>query len=84
MKQKGPLFNNKNTDIINNWLSEHNTPQFDETMELHLHQLILIDKLFYMKFFYDHTGSNYGHIFLFTSYHHKDMNPITTNWAQLK
>ena len=63
MNQKAPLLNNKNTDIIK-WLSYHNIPQSDETMELYLYQLILIHELFYTNFFKDQTGSNYGHIIL--------------------
>jgi hypothetical protein len=63
MNQKAPHLNGKNTDFIN-WFSEHNITPSDETMELHLYQLILIHRLFYMHFSMDQTCSNYGHIIL--------------------
>lgn len=61
LNQKATHLNSKKTDIIN-WLSEHNKPQSDETMELNLYQFILIYKLFYTNFSMDQMCSNYGHI----------------------
>jgi hypothetical protein len=73
MNQKAPHLNSKKTDIIN-WLSEHNKPQSNEMMELHLYQFILIYKVLYTNFSMDQMCSNYGHINL--------IYPLIPQWQE--